>query len=93
MCLQFENGSTAEICTSVVFDAPRRMEVYGSEGHALCEDTLGPDGDGRIVTHDGELAYEVTERLPFSTSYTARVPSGISPPEYLPLRTPWAKGL
>lgn len=35
VCVQFENGSTAEICTSVLFDAPRRMEVYGSDGHAL----------------------------------------------------------
>lgn len=56
--LQFENGATAEICTSVLFDAPRRMEVYGSEGRAICEGTLGPGGDGSIVTHDGPMTFE-----------------------------------
>jgi 1,5-anhydro-D-fructose reductase (1,5-anhydro-D-mannitol-forming) len=59
--LQFENGATAEICTSVVFDAPRRMEVYGSSGHAICENTLGPGGDGTITTHEGALDYDVAD--------------------------------
>ena len=58
LALQFENGATAEICTSVLFDAPRMMEVYGSENRAICTDTLGPGGDGRIVLGDEELAYE-----------------------------------
>jgi 1,5-anhydro-D-fructose reductase (1,5-anhydro-D-mannitol-forming) len=57
VALQFDNGATAEICTSVLFDAPRRMELYGSEGHAICDGTLGPEGDGAIVTHDGTLDY------------------------------------
>ena len=35
LALQFENGSTAEICTSVLFDAPRRMEIFGSEDFVL----------------------------------------------------------
>ena len=61
VAVQFENGATAEICTSVIFDAPRRMEVFGADGHAVCEDTLGPDGDGRIITHEGELSYEVAD--------------------------------
>lgn len=57
LAMQFENGATAEICTSVLFDAPRLMEVYGSAGHALCEGTLGPAGDGAIRTHEGPLEY------------------------------------
>ena len=58
LALEFESGATAEICTSVLFDAPKRMEVYGSEGHALFEDTLGRYGTGRILTHEGEQAFE-----------------------------------
>ena len=57
LAIGFANGATAEICTSVLFDAPRRMELYGSEGRATCEDTLGPKGDGPIVTHEGPLDY------------------------------------
>ena len=57
LALEFESGATAEVCTSVLFDAPRRMEVYGSDGHALFDDTLGPSGGGRIVTHEGEHAF------------------------------------
>ncbi|MCB1738980.1 MAG: Gfo/Idh/MocA family oxidoreductase [Gammaproteobacteria bacterium] len=48
LALQFENGATAEICTSMVFDAPRRLEIYAEDGYAVCEDTLGPDGAGSI---------------------------------------------
>ena len=61
LALEFESGATAEICTSVLFDAPRRMEVYGSEGYALFEDTLGRYGAGRIVTDEGEHAFEVAD--------------------------------
>ena len=57
VALQFENGSTAEICTSVLFDAPRVMELYGSEGHAVCTGTLGPAGDGSVVVGDTPLDY------------------------------------
>ena len=61
LALQFENGATAEICTSVVFDAPQLMEVYASDGYAVCENTLGPHGSGRIKTHKGELDYQVED--------------------------------
>ena len=37
------------------------MEVYGSDGHALFEDTLGASGKGRIVTHEGEHAFEAAD--------------------------------
>ena len=61
LALEFESGATAEICTSVLFDAPKRMEVYGSEGYALFEDTLGRYGKGRIVTQDGEHAFDAVD--------------------------------
>ena len=61
LALEFESGATAEICTSVLFDAPKRMEVYGSEGYALFDDTLGRYGAGRIVTHEGEHPFEAAD--------------------------------
>ena len=61
LALEFEFGATAEVCTSVLFDAPKRMEVYGSDGHALFDDTLGRFGRGRILTHEGEHAFEAAD--------------------------------
>ena len=42
----------------MLFDAPKRMEVYGSDGYALFDDTMGRFGRGRIVTHEGEHAFD-----------------------------------
>ena len=57
LAIQFENGSTAELCSSVLFQGPRRMEVYCSDGWAICDETLGPHGEGRIDTQNGAYAY------------------------------------
>lgn len=57
MALQFENGSTAELCVSVLFKGQPRMEIYGSDGHAICDGTLGVHGEGRIETQDGDFAF------------------------------------
>ena len=54
---QFENGSTAELCASVLYRGPRVMEVYGSDGYAVCTETLGPHGEGSIETHEGRFDY------------------------------------
>lgn len=54
---QFANGSTAELCVSVLFKGPRIMEIYGSDGYAICTETLGPHGEGRIETHEGTFDY------------------------------------
>ena len=61
LALEFESGATAEVCTSVLFDAPKRMEVYGSEGYALFDDTLGRYGTGRIFTREGEHVFEAAD--------------------------------
>ncbi len=58
LALKFESGATAEICSSVLFDAPRRMEVYGSDGYAICENTLGASGGGDIWTGAGAQSFE-----------------------------------
>jgi len=60
VAMKFESGATAEFCSSVQFESPHRVEVYGSAGHAIGTGTLGPLGAGTIVTGDGELAFEVT---------------------------------
>jgi predicted dehydrogenase len=54
---QFENGSTAELCASILYQGPRIMELYGSDGYAIFTDTLGPHGQGRIETQDGSFDY------------------------------------
>ena len=59
VALHFENGATAEICTSVQFNSPRRMEVCGEDGWAVAEETLGYCGTGRIRTDRGEFTFPV----------------------------------
>lgn len=59
LAIQFASGATAEICTSMAFDGARRMEIYGAEDHALCEDTLGAEGAGEIRTREGVFAFDV----------------------------------
>lgn len=54
---RFENGATAELCSSVLFDAPKRMEVYATKGYIRFEDTLGPHGGGRIETQQGPMQF------------------------------------
>ena len=55
---RFEGGATAQLCSSVLFDAPKRMELYGTRGQALFEETLGPAGGGTITTHEGPLEFQ-----------------------------------
>ncbi len=57
VALRLESGATAEWCSSVVFDSPTSLEIYGSRGYALCTDTLGSHGAGEIRTSLGELRY------------------------------------
>lgn len=59
--LRFEEGVTAEICSSVLFPAPTRLEVYGSDGWITATGSLGPHGHGRIETPEGRLEYEVVD--------------------------------
>ena len=60
LSLRFERGATAQMCSSVLWDAPKSLEVFGTRGHAFLVDTLGPHGGGRIFTHVGELEFEQT---------------------------------
>ena len=58
VALKFESGATAEITSSVLFDSPSRMEVYGSNDYAICENTLGLSGGGEIRTGAGPMSFE-----------------------------------
>ena len=58
--LGFESGATAEVCSSVLFAAPRRMEVFGSGSYAICDDTLGPHGAGAISIGGKPMDYQVS---------------------------------
>ena len=55
----FESGATAEFCTSVLFDSTSRIEIYGSDGTVICDDTLGRRGAGTILFNGSLLEYEV----------------------------------
>ena len=59
--LQFENGATADLCSSVLFAAPTRFELYGSKGYAVGEGTPGVTGDGVMTTHNGPMAYDYVD--------------------------------
>ncbi len=56
---EYENGMTAQVTSSVLFDAPSRFEVFGSNGYAFCESTVGEEGTGRI-----ELSGRAMEFVP-----------------------------
>jgi len=58
--IRFESGATAEFFSSVLFDSPSRIEIYGSKGIAVCEGTLGRHGSGRITLADEPVVFSVS---------------------------------
>ena len=59
--LRFERGATAEICSSVLFDSPPRLEIYGEKNYALCEGTLGASGSGSIRIGKDPLRFPIED--------------------------------
>ena len=57
LSMRFETGATAEFCASVLIEAPLRAEVYGADGYAICNGTLGPLGAGTIQINGEALKY------------------------------------
>ena len=57
LSLRFTLGATAEICSSSVFAAPTRLEVYGTAGYVIAEDTFGRHGAGKIWSNKGEVHF------------------------------------
>lgn len=54
---RFASGATAQFTTSVLFNSPRRIEIYGSDGMASCLNTLGPEGAGTITLNGEPLPF------------------------------------
>lgn len=50
---KFESGATAELCSSVLFNAPTLFEIYGDSGFAKGENSVAITGEGRMWTHEG----------------------------------------
>ena len=59
--MRFESGATAELCSSVLFQAPSRAEIYGSDGYMLCDNTLTRFGAGTIRSHTGPVDFTVAD--------------------------------
>ena len=57
--MKFESGATAELCCSVLFESPYSVEVYGTDGCAICDGTLGPRGAGTITVRDEQMEFPV----------------------------------
>lgn len=61
LALRFQSGATAELCSSVLFQSPSRVEIYGNRGYFICDGTLGTHGTGKIVSHQGVLEFPVRD--------------------------------
>ena len=46
--MKFASGATADLCSSVLFQAPTRFELYGSRGYATGEDVVFTTGGGTM---------------------------------------------
>ena len=57
--LRFESGATAELLSSVLFESPRRIDLFGTSGAVHCEGTLGPYGEGFISVLGADMHWEV----------------------------------
>jgi predicted dehydrogenase len=78
--LQFASGATAEVLSSVTFRAPRLVEVYGTGGTIIANDTLGPRGAGSIKIDGEPLAFSVVD--PYESelaNFVSSIQSGCTP--------------
>jgi len=78
--MRFASGATAEVTSSVVFRAPRVVELFGSTDSVVCTDTLGPRGTGSIKF--GNAAMEFTPVDPYAgelANFLEAIGNGSSP--------------
>lgn len=57
--LTYASGATAEMMCSVVLRAPRQIELYGTNGTIVCNETLGARGAGAITVNGDALSFNV----------------------------------
>ena len=55
---RYSDGLTAESTTSVLFNSPSRLEIYGADGFAICEGTFGREEKGRISINSTPLEFD-----------------------------------
>ncbi|MEM1270635.1 MAG: Gfo/Idh/MocA family oxidoreductase [Bacteroidota bacterium] len=58
LAMAFENGATAEMMSSVLYQGPRMAEIYGRDGYVIMDEALGQHGEGSIRTHEGEFHFK-----------------------------------
>lgn len=61
IALGFPEGALVEVFVSCLFDSPRRFEIFGDDGAAICEGTLGADGGGTIHVDGAALEFETVD--------------------------------
>jgi predicted dehydrogenase len=79
--MKFENRATAEILSSVLFDSLPRLEIYGTNGYAICEGTFGRHGKGSIWTNLGEFKFEPMNPFALQIDKFARMIESDESPE------------
>jgi hypothetical protein len=55
--LEFESGATASIFTSVLFDSPFQLDVYGEKNKATAVNVTGSKEKGALLLNGLPLAY------------------------------------
>ncbi len=55
---QLSSGTTVEIVSTIKFGPYQRVELFGSEGIALCENTLGRVGGGEVTINNNRVEFE-----------------------------------
>lgn len=61
LTMKFESGATADLCSSVLFNAPSQFEVYGTEGYARGESSVATSGEGTMWTDQGPWEFTPTD--------------------------------
>lgn len=56
---QLATGPTVEVVSSVQFGTYQRLELFGSQGIAVCHGTMGREGRGEIMLMDEKLTFRV----------------------------------
>lgn len=55
---QLSSGPTAEVVSSVQFGPLNRIELFGDQGSAVCEGTMGREGAGEITINGEKLSFD-----------------------------------
>jgi predicted dehydrogenase len=58
VAMRYRDGTLAEVFASATLAGTRRIEVFGDEGYAHAEWTLGPRGEGSLWIQGEPLAFE-----------------------------------